>query len=65
MPEEKVARLRALIGVALGSWKITFKDLQILVGHLNFTCKVTVPGRAFCRLYMAMLGFGGWIITIG
>ena len=29
--------------------KVTLKELQEVVGHLNFACKVIAPGRAFLR----------------
>ena len=28
---------------------MTLKELQSLLGHLNFACRVVVPGRAFLR----------------
>ena len=40
-----------------GKKKVTLKELQEVVGHLNFACKVVAPGRAFVRrLCSAMSG---------
>ena len=33
----------------LQSKKVTLKDMQSLLGLLNFACKVVVPGHTFCR----------------
>lgn len=29
--------------------KVTLRQLQSLLGKLNFACRAVVPGRAFCR----------------
>ena len=37
--------------------KVTLKELQEIVGHFNFACRVVASGRAFfCRLCDAMRG---------
>lgn len=28
--------------------KVTLREFQLLLGHLNFTCKVAMPSRTFC-----------------
>ena len=49
LPTEKLANLKEKIEVVLQSKKVTLKDMQSLLGFLNFACKVVVPGRTFCR----------------
>lgn len=49
LPEDKLIELKARISYCLGRSKITLRDLQSLIGILNFACQVIVPGRAFCR----------------
>jgi len=51
LPEDKLAKCRALIWDFLPRKKVTLSELQSLIGFLNFTCSVIVPGRTFlCRL---------------
>ena len=47
--QEKINDLRNKLVVCLNSNKITLRNLQSLIGTLNFACQVIVPGRAFCR----------------
>ena len=54
LPEEKLKKCRSLIEDALAWKSITLRELQSLLGHLNFACKVTVPGRAFLRRAYAL-----------
>lgn len=49
LPSEKLVTLNNLLKQALGAKKLTLKQLQVLVGHLNFACRVVAPGRAFLR----------------
>ena len=49
LPIEKLVNLKEKIKVVLRSKKVTLKDMQSLLGLLNFACKVVVPGRTFCR----------------
>ena len=49
LPAEKVAKLKQQILKVLSMNKITLKEMQSLLGLLNFACKVVSPGRAFCR----------------
>jgi hypothetical protein len=48
LPIEKPINLKEKINVVLRSKKATLKDMQSLLGLLNFVCKVVVPGT-FCR----------------
>ncbi|KAJ1145549.1 hypothetical protein NDU88_011835 [Pleurodeles waltl] len=37
--------------------KVTVRDIQVLLGHLNFACRVVWAGRTFCRrLGLALAG---------
>ena len=49
IPQDKIDDLRNKLVVCLNSNKITLRNLQSLIGTLNFACHVIVPGRAFCR----------------
>ena len=49
LPEVKLVNLRTQIRVLLQKKKVTLRELQEVVGHLNFACKVISPGRAFLR----------------
>ena len=49
LPPEKVASLRQkLINLAKRK-KTTLKEMQSLIGSLNFACRAIAPGRAFLR----------------
>ena len=48
LPDEKLIELRNKIESCLACTKISLRDLQSLIGTLNFACQVIVPGRAFC-----------------
>lgn len=49
LPEDKLHKCRTLLHTYLKRRKVTLKELQSLLGLLNFTCSVIVPGRAFLR----------------
>ena len=49
LPADKLAKCKLLITVFLRRKKVPLKDLQSLIGVLNFACSVVVPGRAFLR----------------
>lgn len=49
LPSDKLKELQAKMGFTLSRKKITLRDLQSLLGYLNFACRVIRPGRAFCR----------------
>ena len=49
LPQEKLEKLRHLLHVFSHKRKIKLKDLQSVLGLLNFCCKVVVPGRCFLR----------------
>ncbi|XP_053105446.1 uncharacterized protein LOC128324664 isoform X1 [Hemicordylus capensis] len=49
LPPEKVLALEQRLRQLLDARKVTLRDLQVIVGHLNFACRVIAPGRAFLR----------------
>ena len=49
LPQEKLSELRSKVASMSVKKKSTLKDLQSLLGSLNFACRVIVPGRAFLR----------------
>ena len=49
LPEEKLQKCRSLLTEFLSRRSVCLKELQSLIGLLNFTCLVVVPGRAFLR----------------
>ena len=49
LPEEKLHKCRAMLHDFQARRSVCLKELQSLIGLLNFTCQVVVPGRAFLR----------------
>ena len=49
LPQEKVSEIKERIISCLNSHKITLRELQSLIGILNFACQVVVSGRTFWR----------------
>jgi len=49
LPHDKLAKLRLQLNQASKSRKITLKNLQSLLGLLNFCCQVIEPGPCFLR----------------
>jgi hypothetical protein len=49
LPAAKLLELRQLIDVWVGKTHATVKELQSLVGILNFACSVVRPGRHYLR----------------
>lgn len=47
LPINKLEDLPDMIWDLVPCSKVTLKELQKLVGHLNFACKVVAPGRSF------------------
>ena len=47
LPQEKIEKCNLTIHRALALKKITLKELQSLIGLLNFACKVVIPGRVY------------------
>ena len=52
LPDNKLSKCRELLQEALTRKTMTLKELQSLLGHFNFACRMAVPGRAFLwRVY--------------
>ena len=49
LPSDKLTKCRTLIQDFITRKKVTLKELQSLIGLLNFTCSVIVPSRTFLR----------------
>ena len=49
LPIDKLQKCRDLLSEFLRKRSVTLRDLQSLIGLLNFACSVIVPGRAFLR----------------
>lgn len=49
LPMEKLTKARVLLGKFIESRRITLRDLQAMLGFLNFAGKVISPGRPFLR----------------
>lgn len=49
LPIDKVETLKSLLLTTMNRRKITLLQLQSVLGHLNFACKVIKPGRCFLR----------------
>jgi hypothetical protein len=49
LPQDKLVALQATVASMSRRKKTTLRDLQSLLGSLNFACRVIVPGRAFMR----------------
>lgn len=49
LPEEKLEKCRMMLRAFYKRRKVTLRELQSLIGLLNFTCSVVLPGRAFLR----------------
>ena len=49
LPFDKLEKCRSQIKAQLASRSVTLRDLQSVIGLLNFACEVVIPGRAFLR----------------
>ncbi|XP_053387994.1 uncharacterized protein LOC128551264 [Mercenaria mercenaria] len=49
LPEDKVHKLRDTLHSIKVRKRVSLKELQSLIGLLNFACSVVTPGRAFLR----------------
>ena len=49
LPLDKTAKFQTLIFTFRRCKKVILREIQSLLGLLNFACSVVVPGRAFIR----------------
>ena len=49
LPHEKILKIKEKINKMINCKKTTLRQLQSLIGLLNFACCVVPPGRAFLR----------------
>ncbi|KAM4794908.1 uncharacterized protein WCC33_000060 [Rhinophrynus dorsalis] len=49
LPQDKLDALVSLVARVRASKKVTLRQLQTLMGHLVFACRVMPMGRPFCR----------------
>ena len=49
LPADKILKTRSILFEFLCRRKATLKEVQSLIGLLNFACTVVPPGRAFLR----------------
>ncbi len=49
LPLDKVDKIKLLLNTFLERQKVTLKEMQSLIGTLNFACRVVSPGRPFLR----------------
>ncbi|XP_040294444.1 uncharacterized protein LOC121005739 [Bufo bufo] len=56
LPVDKVSDLRTEVAAALAAKKIRLRDLQSLLGKLNFACRILPMGRIFSRRLASATG---------
>lgn len=49
LPVDKLENLKAEVRGTIGKRKVQLRQLQSLLGKLNFACRIMPMGRAFCR----------------
>ena len=49
LPSEKIHKCRALLHQFAHKRSVSLRELQSLIGLLNFCCSVVTPGRVFLR----------------
>ena len=49
LPQDKLASARSQVDAMCRRKKVSLREIQSLIGTLNFACKVVVPGRTFLR----------------
>ena len=49
LPSNKLTKGRTLISELFKRKKVTLREMQSVIGFLNFACAVIVPGRPFLR----------------
>ena len=49
LPQDKISKIAELLSLFKHKKSVTLRELQSLLGLLNFACSVIIPGRAFLR----------------
>ena len=49
LPSDKLRKCGGAIKALVGKSRVTLRELQSIIGLLNFACAVVIPGRAFLR----------------
>ena len=49
LPKSKIQDILINLNALLHKDRCTLKDMQSLIGSLNFACRAIIPGRPFCR----------------
>ena len=49
LPADKIVKCKAHVSSFITRKKVQLKELQSLIGLLDFACSVVIPGRAFLR----------------
>ena len=55
LPLEKLSKCHDLITSALSSKSLKVRNIQSIIGTLNFACSVVAPGRAFLRRLIQLI----------
>ena len=51
LPHDKDEKIKKLLSECMGLQKVTLKQMQRLLGVLNFACRVVIPGRPVLRSF--------------
>ena len=49
LPKEKLSEIKDRLIIILNSRRLKLREIQSVIGLLNFACQLVVPGKAFCR----------------
>jgi hypothetical protein len=49
LPSRNISEIKIMLELFMHVRKVTLRQLQSLIGLLNFACQLIAPGRAFCR----------------
>lgn len=49
LPVDKIQKIKDKLNLFKRCKKVTLKEMQSIIGLLNFACSVVVPGRTFLR----------------
>lgn len=60
LPDDKLLSLKEEVRLVFGKHKIQLRELQSLLGKLNFACRIMPMGRVFFFWKLSMVGHYGW-----